>query len=68
MTLEGYVSQLNKEHDAMVQTISSTVLCRYIRCHMKRVLHETVDLRRSANRTQDQELLNDKIAFNQMLI
>ena len=40
---------------------------------MKRVLNEIVDLRRSSNRTHDgvsvdQELLNEKIAFNQMLI
>ena len=40
---------------------------------MKRVLNEIVDLRRSSNRTHDevsvdQELLNEKIAFNQMPI
>jgi uncharacterized protein (UPF0305 family) len=57
----------------MVQTISSSVLRRYVRYYMKRVLNEIVDLRRSSNRTHDgvsvdQELLNEKIAFNQMLI
>ena len=73
MTYERYVNQLSKDHEEMVQTISSTVLRRYVRCYMKRVLNEIVDLRRSSNRTHDgvsvdQELLNEKIAFNQMLI
>ena len=73
MTYERYVNQLNKDHEGMVQVISLTFLRRHDRCYMKRVLNEIVDLRNSSNRTHDgvsvdQELLNEKIAFNQILI
>ena len=74
MSYDRYVTKLNKEHEAMVQTISSVPTRSYIRTYLKKVLNEIVLLnyhQGQAKKTGRSHQLNDmkcKLAFNQMML
>ena len=67
MTYTRYVSQLNQEHEAMVQTIPSGRFRNFVRNYMKRVLNQIVDFQKE-NPHGKIEHINKAIAFNKMLV
>ena len=67
MSYDAYVNKLNAEHESLVQTIESPVFRRYVRSYLKRVLNEIFYLKRVSG-CEEEEFLEEKIAFNEMLI
>lgn len=74
MSYDRYVTKLNKEHEAMVQTISSVPTRSYIRRYLKKVLNEIVLLNyqqeQAAKLGKGRQLVDMKckVAFNQMMV
>ena len=67
MDYTGYVNKLNKEHEAMVQSIESVKVRSYIRSKLKKILNELTWLDRSPL-GYSEEALSEMIAFNRMLV
>ena len=74
MDYEKYVNKLSTEHETMLQTIKSVTVRHHARRMLKKILNDTVSIKRVLTTEKAdwnlyaEQSLNDKIAFNQMLV